>query len=64
MDILKDSDRLPHFDQKIVVKVTRLSFGAVNQNHSPDASHPTEEQNTPKSPALPREPPTPDFSLL
>lgn len=26
MDVLKESDKLPHFDQKIVAKVTRLSF--------------------------------------
>lgn len=60
MDVLKEGERLPHFDQKIVVKVARLSFGAPAH---PSNSGPAEPART--APAAPR-PPSPhgESSLL
>lgn len=50
MDVLKESDRLPHFDQKIVMKVTRLGFGGAKRS-SLDVSGLLDSHPKPAAPA-------------
>lgn len=62
MDVFRDADRLPHFDQKVVMKVTRLSFAATDRPSSAEAVHASEDAS-PSRPS-PSDAHTPDFSLL
>lgn len=62
MDVFRDGDRLPHFDQKVVMKVTRLSFGGAERPSSSDAVHASEDHSPTRT--GPSDAHTPDFSLL
>ena len=63
MDVLREADKLPHFDQKVVMKVARLNFGAPKRS-SHETSGLVESHARPAPPAPRADAATLDFAPL